>query len=462
MDVLLNIVNYILGFGAAVFVPLLMLIIGLIVKMSFKDAFFAALTLGIAFTGMNVLINFMTGAITPAAQGLAEATGISLPAVDVGWPALSAIAWAWPLGVLCFPLLMVINLIMLLLKLTDSLNVEFCNYWAKLLTTVLTYYLCAAAGMPEGVAIAMGFVAASVQIILELKIGDAFQPTIERITGIPGVTVPHAMMLTATVAYPIERLLEKIPAIENNNADAKWLRKKIGIFGENAVMGFIIGTAMGAIAYRDVQQALTLGVQAATALQLFPMVSKLFMQALSPISDAVGDFMKARFKGRELIIGLDWPILAGSNELWVTCILLIPFELILAFVLAPVGNIVLPFAGIVNICLVPGLLMVSNGNIIKMLIEGIIITPVYLLVSSSFAPWVTQLALTYSPDSLANVGGDALISWSTLECPDFRWAIANAFSGNVAGMVVLVGWLALFVWMLRGFKKRNEALKASE
>lgn len=460
MDVLLNIVNYILGFGAAVFVPLIMLIIGLIVKMSFKDAFFAALTLGIAFTGMNVLINFMTGAITPAAQGLAEATGISLPAVDVGWPALSAIAWAWPLGVLCFPLLMVINLIMLLLKLTDTLNVDFWNCWTKLLTTVMTYYLCAAAGMPEGAAIAMGFLAASVQIILELKIGDAFQPTIERVTGIPGVTVPHAMMLTATVAYPIERLLEKIPALENNNADAKWLRKKIGIFGENAVMGFIIGTAMGAIAYRDVQQALTLGVQAATALQLFPMVSKLFMQALSPISDAVGDFMKKRFKGRELIIGLDWPILAGSNEIWVTCILLIPFELVLAFVLAPMGNIVLPFAGIVNICLVPGLLMVANGNIIKMLIEGIIITPIYLLVSSSFAPFVTQLALTYSPDSLTNVGGDAMITWSTLECPDFRWAIANAFSGNIAGIAVLVGWLALFVWMLRGFKKRNEALKA--
>ena len=462
MDVLLNIVNYILGFGAAVFVPLIMLIIGLIVKMSFKDAFFAALTLGIAFTGMNVLINFMTGAITPAAQGLAEATGISLPAVDVGWPALSAIAWAWPLGVLCFPLLVVINLIMLLLKLTDTLNVDFWNCWTKLLTTVMTYYLCAAAGMPEGAAIAMGFLAASVQIILELKIGDAFQPTIERVTGIPGVTVPHAMMLTATVAYPIERLLEKIPALENNNADAKWLRKKIGIFGENAVMGFIIGTVMGAIAYRDVQQALTLGVQAATALQLFPMVSKLFMQALSPISDAVGDFMKKRFKGRELIIGLDWPILAGSNEIWVTCILLIPFELVLAFVLAPMGNIVLPFAGIVNICLVPGLLMVANGNIIKMLIEGIIITPIYLLVSSSFAPFVTQLALTFSPASLANVGGDAMITWSTLECPDFRWAIANAFSGNIAAIAVLVGWLALFVWMLRGFKKRNEALKAAE
>ena len=127
MDVLLSVVQYILGFGAAVFVPLIMLIIGLLCKMKFSDAFVAALTLGVGFTGMNMLINFMTEAITPAAQGLATATGISLPAVDVGWPALSAIAWAWPYGVLCFPLLIVINVIMLSLKLTDVLNVDLWN-----------------------------------------------------------------------------------------------------------------------------------------------------------------------------------------------------------------------------------------------------------------------------------------------------------------------------------------------
>ena len=459
MDVLLSVVQYILGFGAAVFVPLIMLIIGLLCKMKFSDAFVAALTLGVGFTGMNMLINFMTEAITPAAQGLATATGISLPAVDVGWPALSAIAWAWPYGVLCFPLLIVINVIMLSLKLTDVLNVDLWNAWTKLCTCVITYYLCKSAGMAESVAIAMGFVAAAVQIVVELKIGDAVQPTIEHVTGISGVTVPHALMLSCTMVLPFELILEKIPAIENNNIDAKWLRNKIGIFGENSVMGFIIGLLLGAVAYRDPQKSLTLGVQAATAMQLFPMVSKLFMQALSPISDAVGEWMKSKFNdGRTLYIGLDWPIVAGSNELWVTTILIIPFEILFAVLLAPMGNTVLPFAGIINLCVAVPALFIAGGNLIKMVILGIIGTPLYLMVASSFAGYCTKLAQTWSPDALANMGSNPSITWSTLECPDYRWVIVNGLSGHPVAIALLIVWLAGFVWLMKVMKQRNEVI----
>ena len=459
MDVLLSVVQYILGFGAAVFVPLIMLIIGLLCKMKFSDAFVAALTLGVGFTGMNMLINFMTEAITPAAQGLATATGISLPAIDVGWPALSAIAWAWPYGVLCFPLLIVINVIMLSLKLTDVLNVDLWNAWTKLCTCVITYYLCKSAGMAESVAIAMGFVAAAVQIVVELKIGDAVQPTIEHVTGIPGVTVPHALMLSCTMVLPFELILEKIPAIENNNIDAKWLRNKIGIFGENSVMGFIIGLLLGAVAYRDPQKSLTLGVQAATAMQLFPMVSKLFMQALSPISDAVGEWMKSKFNdGRTLYIGLDWPIVAGSNELWVTTILIIPFEILFAVLLAPMGNTVLPFAGIINLCVAVPALFIAGGNLIKMVILGIIGTPLYLMVASSFAGYCTKLAQTWSPDALANMGSNPSITWSTLECPDYRWVIVNGLSGHPVAIALLIVWLAGFVWLMKVMKQRNEVI----
>ncbi|MDD5799154.1 MAG: PTS galactitol transporter subunit IIC, partial [Coriobacteriales bacterium] len=95
-------------------------------------------------------------------------------------------------------------------------------------------------------------------------------------------------------------------------------------------------------------------------------------------------------------------------------------------------------------------------------IEGIIVTPVYLLASSSFAPYLTELARTYSPDSLSGVGNGAMITWSTLETPDFRWSIANALSGHPAGIVALIVWLALFVWMLKEFKKRNAKLKAEQ
>ena len=462
MDALLAVVNYILGFGAAVFVPLIMLVLGLCVKMKFSDAFIAALTLGVAFTGMNMLTGFMTGAIQPAAEGLATKTGVVLTTVDTGWPAMSAIAWAWPFGVLCFPLLIVINAILLAANKTSTLNVDLWNVWNLLFTCVLTNYACEAAGMSPTLAMVMAFVASGIMVVLGLKIGDAWAPTVEQITGIPGVTVPHSMTFTAVFLLPFEVIMEHIPAIENNKIDAKWLRDHLGIFGENAVMGLIIGVVLGAIAYSDLQKALTLGIQAATAMQLFPMVSKLFMQALSPISDAVGEFMKKRFAGRNLIIGLDWPIVAGSNEMWVTMILLIPFELVLAFALAPLGNVVLPFAGIVNICIGPVLLIMTGGNLVKMLIEGIIVTPVYLMASSSFAPYLTQLARTFSPDSLKGVGDNAMVTWSTLETPDFRWSIANALSGNIAGIVMLVVWLALFVLLLKYFSKRNAKLAAEK
>lgn len=475
MEVLSTVVQFILSFGAAVFMPIVMFIFGKVVGMKNEDAFIAALTLGVAFTGMNMLTGFMTGAIQPAAEGLATKTGITLPTIDTGWPAMSAIAWAWPFGVLCFPLLIVINLIMIVTNQTETLNVDLWNCWNLLFTAVLINYFCRQAGMADGLALALAFVGAGIQVVLGLKQGDAVGPTVEKLVGIPGVTVPHSMALTMAVLYPFEKIMEQIPFIENNQMDAKWLRDHLGIFGENTVMGLIIGTVLGLVAYWDggnlfgawvdgsfvggtLHQALTLGIQAATAMNLFPVVSKLFMQALSPISDAVGEWMKSKVgEGRNLYIGLDWPIVAGSNELWVLTILLIPVEIILAIVLQPFGNTVLPFAGIVNICLAVPCLFLAEGNLLKMIILGIIGTPFYLLCSSSWAPACTELAKTYSP---ASVEGIESITWSTPECPDWRTAISHALAGNPIGIVAVIIWLGLFVLTMREFAKRNEVIKA--
>jgi PTS system galactitol-specific IIC component len=80
-------------------------------------------------------------------------------------------------------------------------------------------------------------------------------------------------------------------------------------------MGFMIAILLGIFAKYSVQETLILGVQGGTALTLFPMVAKLFMQALAPISDVTGEFMKKHSRGRNFFIGLDWPILAGCSQL---------------------------------------------------------------------------------------------------------------------------------------------------
>src|SRR5699024_3244595 len=158
--------------------------------------------------------------------------------------------------------------------------------------------------------IVAGFIVASIQVIVELKIGDVWGKEVEDLTGIPGVTVPHHMTLVASLLYPIDKLMDKVPFL-NKKMDAEALRDKLGVFAENHIMGGIIGLLLGLAASYSLQESLILAIQAATALTLFPMVSKLFMQSLLPISDAIYDFMKKLFEDREILIALYCLILVG-------------------------------------------------------------------------------------------------------------------------------------------------------
>lgn len=442
MDIIQSVVNYILDMGAPVFVPLIMIIVGMIVRMKFKDAFSSGVTLGVAFVGMSLIIGFMMGSIGPAAEQFVKNTGIELNAIDGGWTAMAALAWAWPLAFLMFPLQIGINILMMAIKQTNTLNVDLWNVWGKILTAVIVVAISDS--------IVLAFIVAAVQMVVELKMADVNQKQIQRLTQIPGVTSTHSMTLFNVLLYPLNRLLDFVPGM-NKHIDANWLKQKLGIFAENHVMGFIIACLIGIFAQFSVPQILTLGVQGAAALTLFPMVSKLFMQALSPISDATSEFMQKRFKGREFYIGLDWPIMAGCNEVWVTAIVLIPVMLGLAVTLP--GNNILPFAGIINLSVAVPALIVTGGNLLRMIVLGAVTTPVFLYLATSFAPIVTDLAKTTGS---VEVPAGQMISWSTLEYPDFRYIFAHAANGEILGIVGAIVWLGLFVWYYRGMVERNK------
>ncbi|MFR4508378.1 MAG: PTS galactitol transporter subunit IIC [Enterococcus avium] len=441
MDVLRNIVNYVLDMGAPVFVPLIMLIIALIAKMKFGEAFSSALTLGIAFVAMNLVIGFMMEYIGGAAESLAKNTGVNLTAVDGGWPGMAAISWAWPFAFLMFPLQLGINIAMLVLNWTKTLNVDMWNVWAKIFTAVMVSYISDS--------IIAGFVVAAIQIVVELKFGDAIGKRVEEITGIPGVTVPHFMALIAVIMYPLNKILDYIP-IFNKEIDADYLKDKIGILGENHVMGAIIGLILGLVSGYGVQRSLVLAVQAGTALLLFPMISKLFAQALSPISDAISETMRKRFNGKEIFIGLDWPIIAGRSELWVAVTLTIPVFLIAAIFLP--NNGVLPFAGIINLSFVIGAILLTKANLLRSIVLGMITTPIFLYAATYFAPYITQLAT--STGAVAIESGK-MLTWSSMGIPDFIFVFSKAAQLNWWAILLAIVWLGLFVLLYKDIMKKD-------
>ena len=434
-----NVVQSILGIGSTVLIPIFIALLGLIFGMKLSKALLSGLYLGTGFIGMSLAINQLTAAVSPAATALAKNTGINLPIVDFGWTGASAITWAWPLAFTFFAVELGINLIMLLGKMTKTLNADMWNVWGIALTGYIVYQFSGN--------MLWSFVVAGIQVVISLKLGDMWADEIKDMLGYEGVTVTHIEKFTAVIMSPVNKLMDYIPVF-NKKWDAEALKRKIGILSEPVVMGAIIGLLLGLVGQYGVANSLNLAVTAGAVMAIFPVMAKFFMDALTPFGTTMSDFMKKHVKGREFVIGLDWPIVGQSTELWVTMVLLIPVSILFAAILP--GNEILPLAGVINYCLGVGGLLLTGGNLLRMIVLGIIYEPIFLYGSTYFAGIFTKLAKS---TGAIKVPKGAEVSWSSIEAPDFRFLAAWAGRGNIIAIVGFVALLALFFVLYRRFKK---------
>ncbi|MDR0620419.1 MAG: PTS galactitol transporter subunit IIC [Deltaproteobacteria bacterium] len=440
MEVLASFIQNILDLGAAVFLPFVIFILGVAVRMKVGKAFSSGLTLGVAFVGISLLITFIMGNVGEAAKQFTQNTGIQLKALDLGWPPALGLCWQWKYAFIMFPVQIGINLIMLFLGLTSTLNVDMWNVANKIFNAFL-------AATVTGSAV-IGFLFAAATIVMELKCGDYTKHQVRELTGIPGISLPHPMFISNVFYYPLSRLLDFIlPAKSNINATN--LKNYIGVFGENHVMGFIIGTLIGLLGGYGVGASFMLGIQAGTALTLFPLVSKLFMTALTPLSDAANTFIKKRFPGKEIVIGLDWPILAGNPEIWVTIILTIPVALGVAMVLP--GNIVFPFGNLMGPSIVAPIFLATKGHLIKMLIISYLTVPILCWSASDFAPMLSQLAL----ENGAQLPDGQLMAWWGMDISEVRWIFVNSLDGRTPFLLGVALFVVLSVFYFKWMRKEE-------
>lgn len=106
------------------------------------------------------------------------------------------------------------------------------------------------------------------------------------------------------------------------------------------MMGLILGIAIGILAGYDVGAVAQLGMSMGAVMFLMPRMVKILMEGLIPISESAREFMKSRFKGRELYIGLDAALSIGHPANISTGLILVPITLFLAVIIP--GNKVLP------------------------------------------------------------------------------------------------------------------------
>ncbi len=380
----MRVIQFILDLGPTVMMPIIITLLGLLFRQKFTKAFRAGLTIGIGFAGINLVIGLLVSNLSPATQAMVKNWGLSLDVMDVGWPISAAISFGTTIVPAVFIIGFVINIIMLAMNWTKTMNVDLWNYWHFIFTGALVMFATDS--------LVLGLVAAALTIIIVLKLADWTAPLVQDFFGLEGVSLPHTETVSwAPVGILVNKVLDKIPGINKIELDTDMIQKRFGILGEPMLMGLFLGAVIGGVASYDLKGIIQLGVSMSAVMFLMPRMVRILMEGLIPLSESARDFISKRFPGKEVYIGLDAAIAIGHPAVISTGLVMIPITLLLAAILP--GNRLLPFT---DLAILPFFMIwavaPSKGNVFRGIITGTIFMIGILYIGTAIAGVSTVMA----------------------------------------------------------------------
>ena len=379
--------------GSTVMLPVFIFILALVFGAKVGKAFRSAVTIGIAFIGINLVIGLMWGTLSELGQAMVKNTGIVRDVVDVGWPTSASIGFASQVGFWVIPIAILVNIAMLSLRLTKTMNIDLWNFWQF-----------AFIGSVVGIitkSIVWGIVAAALASALALFFADWTAKAIQSIYQLPGISISH-LFTTSGIPFGIivNWIIDRIPKVRDIDFNTDDIQKRFGAFGDPISLGLIIGLVLGFLGFYNAGDFLTVlakvlssGMSLSAVMLLLPRMVKILMEGLMPISEAARDFMQKRNSNREVYIGLDAAILVGHPAALSSSLVLVPIAILLSIVLP--GNRVLLFADLATIPFVTSIFVpVMRTNVFRMIIAGTIMLAAGFYFASATAATYTMAAQT--------------------------------------------------------------------
>lgn len=392
MQVVMDVISYIVNLGSYIFVPMLMCLIGLLFGLKFPKALRAGATVGVGLVGVSIVSTLTSQSLGPVINEMVKVLNLNLTAIDVGGSPAAAVGFGGLLGASLIVIIIFVNIVMVALKLTNTVNVDVYNFWYFAITAgfvqILTgsFWLAILAGVTHA--------------ILGLKVADIMAHRTQQIIGIEAIAIPHGF---AAASAPLFLLLDKvydhIPFLAHRKMEEEYeeeTKKGIGhyigaIFGERIYLGLIMGMFFGIVAGYDFKGIADVTIKTAALMELFPTMVKMLVNGLIPISNQAKQFFTKHFADRELYIGLDSAVTIGHPVTISVGFLMIPVFMIVAAVLPgnttlPLGEV--PFAAF-YVCFAT---IVHRANRRRTIVSSLIFIPIVLWISSWAAPMFTELA----------------------------------------------------------------------
>lgn len=443
-----DVINYIIDMGASAMLPLVIAILSIIVGVKIGKAVRAGLMVGVGFVGLGLIVDMMNANLGPAAQQMSKNFGLSLKVVDLGWPGMSPITWASSIATVAIPVAIGVNIIMLVLKLTKTVNIDIWNIWHMTFTGAIAY------AVTGNFAIGIGGVI--VHAIISYKFGDLYAPLMEDYFELEGLTVPHGTgTWLAPFAFAIDAIIEKIPGLNKIDFSIDNLQEKVGVLAEPIVIGGILGGVVGFLAGYDFSAAFQLGIKMSAVMVLMPKITKCIMEGLMPLSERMKEILTKKSGDAEFYIGLDPAILLGDSEVVTAGLIFIPLTILIA-VIVP-GNEILPFGDLATIGFFVGIAVaVHKGNLFRTLISGCVLMFVTIWIASQAIPWTTALAQSVN---LTN-GASQVAALDQGGCPITYLYTQLVTQQNMTGFAVIgIIYVICMIFTVRGSRQRAAELK---
>ncbi len=448
-------VHYVLSLGPPVMMPIFITLLGLLFRQGIAKSVRAGLTVGAGFIAIGLVVGLLVNVVGPKAMAFADVLGLKLDILDVGWPMGAAVSFASPIAAALIPVILALNVVLVLTKQTRTIDVDLWNYWHFIYTGALIH--AATGSMLQGV------LGACITAFIIFKLADWTAPMVEKHFGLPGISLPHTETINwAPLMFALERVWRLVPFLRDVEADPTAVRKRLGILGEPLLMGAMLGILLGVLgaiplfrAHRYgewFKEIATLSVTMSAVLIVLPKVVAILMEGLIPISEGARDYLQKRFPGRDLLIGLDAAVVIGHPANMAIALLCVPIALLLAVVLP--GNRMLPFG---DLAALPFYILwgvaAARGNMVRGLLNAIVVIVLILLIGTSLAPLTTELAQSagFRPEGVGDAAkytqwsgvalGSHVVPWMVLQLfrPGMRWV----------GAVTLGGFVAIWWWVRR-------------
>lgn len=388
MEYIVNAINWFGNLPGPVMMFLIFLVINLLLKIKPGKAIRAAFMYAMGLFALSTFaFDVFLGTVSGVANAMVENLGLKMTAVDFG-AGVTPIMLSNPLILWAIPIGIALNIVMLVFKLTKTLDVDIYNmlyFWgsAGVLTSVAT-----------GGNVLYGILAMIITGILTLKVADWAAPHIHKVLPqYEGISFPYVYSaFYAPVAYWFNKLFDKIPFIRDSKLSADDIRKKLGVLGEPGIIGFLLGIIMSVLGGYGFADVMYTGIKFGASLYFIPLSTKILIEGLNETTTVLTEWARSKFKNREIYIGLDGVVIAGLPESLAVGLLLVPIALLVSVILP--GNTVLPIGMLsVGFILVAVFMPFFKMNILKGVLFSFIVVACELYIGTLLAPVYTEIAL---------------------------------------------------------------------